>query len=124
MAENLKLVILVLILISFFLFMIFNIYEIIKSVKFYNRLEKQMKDLQSTSQSFQTSDTNKNTENMFKELENKKESLNLSYLNEINYQQNLTLNKADVFLYSHFLDAYLKYEWWLTPESILQIMDI
>lgn len=48
-------------------------------------LEEQMKDLQPTSESFQTADMKTNTENMFKELEkNKKEGLNLYYLNEIN----------------------------------------
>lgn len=47
-------------------------------------IEEQMKDLQTTQNNFQTSSIKQNTENMFKELENnKKESLNLRYLNEI-----------------------------------------
>lgn len=49
-------------------------------------IEDQMKDLQPTEQDFQTTDQKKNTENMFKELERKKEGLNLNYLYEINYQ--------------------------------------
>lgn len=49
-------------------------------------IEDQMKDLQTTGQDFQTSDQKKNTENMFKELERKKEGLNLSYLHEVNYE--------------------------------------
>lgn len=49
-------------------------------------IEEQMKDMQPTEHNFQTSDIKQNTENMFKELEeNKKESLNLSYLHEINF---------------------------------------
>lgn len=48
-------------------------------------IEDQMKDLQPTEQDFQTTDQKKNTENMFKELERKKEGLNLNYLHEINY---------------------------------------
>lgn len=48
-------------------------------------IEEQMKDLQETQQDFQTSDQKQNTENMFKELERKKETLNLQYLHEINF---------------------------------------
>ncbi len=48
-------------------------------------IEEQMKDLQPTQQDFQTTDEKQNTENMFKELETKKEGLNLNYLHEINY---------------------------------------
>ena len=48
-------------------------------------IEDQMKDLQNTQQDFQTTDQKQNTENMFKELERKKEVINLNYLNEINY---------------------------------------
>ena len=48
-------------------------------------IEEQMKDLQPTEEQFQTTDAKKNSENMFKELERKKETLNLSYLHEINY---------------------------------------
>lgn len=48
-------------------------------------LEKQMEDLQGKEENFQTSDTKENTENMMKELEKeKKESLNLHYLKDIN----------------------------------------
>ena len=59
-------------------------------------IEEQMKDLQSTQKDFQTTDQKKNTENMFKELERKKESLNLNYLNEINYD---LLNNEEKFLF-------------------------
>lgn len=48
-------------------------------------IEEQMKDLQLTSEEFQTTDQKKNTEKMFKELEEKKDGLKLYYLNEINY---------------------------------------
>lgn len=48
-------------------------------------VEDQMKDLQPTQQDFQTPDQKKNTENMFKELERRKEGLTLNYLHEINY---------------------------------------
>ena len=52
-----------------------------------NSIEAQMKDLQPTEEQFQTSDIRQNTENMFKELEqNKKESLKLNYLHEINFE--------------------------------------
>lgn len=51
-----------------------------------NSIEEQMKDLQNTQQDFQTTDKKKNTENMFKELERKKESLKLDYLHEIEYE--------------------------------------
>lgn len=59
-------------------------------------IEDQMKNLQETQQVFQTSDVNKNTENMFKELETKKEGLNLQYLNEINYD---VLNNEEKLLF-------------------------
>ena len=55
-------------------------------------IEEQMKDLQPTQQSFQTSDMKKNTENMFKQLERKKEEIKLNYINEINYDM---LNKEE-----------------------------
>ena len=48
-------------------------------------IEEQMKDLQPTQEQFQTSDQKQNTENLFKELETKKEVLNLHLLNDINY---------------------------------------
>ena len=48
-------------------------------------IEEQMKDLQNTQRDFQTSDIKKNTENMFKELEKLKETLDLHYLHEFNY---------------------------------------
>lgn len=59
-------------------------------------IEDQMENLQHTEQKFQTSDITKNTENMFKELERKKEGLNLSYLNEINYDM---LNNEEKLLF-------------------------
>ena len=59
-------------------------------------IEEQMKDMQSTSEEFQTADQNKNTENMFKKLEEKKDVLNLYYLNEINYD---LLNNEEKVLY-------------------------
>lgn len=49
-------------------------------------IEDQMKDLQKTEQIFQTSDVKQNTENMFRELERKKEGFNLKYLHEIHYE--------------------------------------
>lgn len=50
-------------------------------------IEEEMKDIQNTSQEFQTSDANQNTENIFKELEDrKKENLNIQFLNDINVQ--------------------------------------
>lgn len=59
-------------------------------------IEEQMKDMQSTSEAFQTADQKKNTEKMFKELEEKKEGLNLYYLNEINYD---LLNNEEKILF-------------------------
>jgi len=59
-------------------------------------IEEQMRDLQPIQQDFQTSDQKKNTENMFKELERKKEGLNLNYLNEINYD---LLNNEEKLLF-------------------------
>lgn len=48
-------------------------------------IERQMEELQKTQQEFQTEDIKQNTENMINELEkNKKETLNLKYINEIN----------------------------------------
>lgn len=50
-------------------------------------IEEEMKGIQNKNQQFQTSDVRKNTENMFKELEDrKKESFNLQFLNDINIQ--------------------------------------
>jgi len=47
-------------------------------------LERQMEELQKTEEKFEKIDSKQNTENMMEELENnKKESLNLKYLNEI-----------------------------------------
>jgi len=47
-------------------------------------IERQMDELQTTEEKFQTSDLRQNTENMMEELEkNKKETLNLKYLNQI-----------------------------------------
>lgn len=48
-------------------------------------IEQQMSHLQTTNSNFQTANTQQNTENMFKELERKKEDLNLRHLHEINY---------------------------------------
>lgn len=59
-------------------------------------IEDQMKDLQSTEQIFQTTDQRQNTENMFKELERKKEGLNLHYLHQINYE---LLNNEEKLLF-------------------------
>ena len=51
-------------------------------------IERQMEELQKTEQKFQTSNAKQNTENMMNELENnKKEILNLQYLNQINVEQ-------------------------------------
>ena len=48
-------------------------------------IERQMEELQKTEEKFQTSDNKQNTENMMKELEeNKKQSLNLQYIKDIN----------------------------------------
>ncbi|MBR6690872.1 MAG: hypothetical protein IKL65_06025 [Bacilli bacterium] len=60
-------------------------------------IEEQMKDLQHTQQNFQTTDPKRNTENMFKELERKKEGLNLNYLHEINFD---LLNNEEKELYN------------------------
>lgn len=57
---------------------------------------EQMKDLQSTQQQFQTTYIKQNTENMLKELEIKKEGLNLNYLQEINYES-LNNEEKDLF---------------------------
>lgn len=59
-------------------------------------IEQQMKDLQTTDADFQTTNTQQNTENMFKELERKKEGLNLHYLHEINYD---LLNSEEKILF-------------------------
>ena len=59
-------------------------------------IEEQMKDLQPTQQQFQTSDQKQNTENMFKELETKKDSLNLHFLNDINYE---SLNNEEKIMF-------------------------
>ena len=56
-------------------------------------IQRQMEELQGTEQKFQTTDTTQNTESMMKELEqNKKESLNLQALSEINIE---SLNKDE-----------------------------
>lgn len=48
-------------------------------------IERQMEELQGTEEKFQTTDAKQNTENMMRELEeNKKESLNLQYIKDIN----------------------------------------
>ena len=61
------------------------------------KIEDQMRDMQPTQENFQTNDVKKNTENMFKELKsNKKEGLNLHFLNEINRD---LLNKDEFDLY-------------------------
>lgn len=60
-------------------------------------IERQMEELQKTDQSFQTSDIKQNTENMMKELEqNKKENLNLKYLNEIDVNS-LNQKQKEIF---------------------------
>lgn len=49
-------------------------------------LERQAEELQKTQKDFQTTDAKENTENIMKELEEeKKESINLKYLHEINF---------------------------------------
>jgi len=60
-------------------------------------IEEQMKDMQSTEQAFQTTDIKQNTENMFKELERKKEGLDLNYLHEINFEL-LTNEEKELFI--------------------------
>ena len=59
-------------------------------------IEEQMKDLQPTQEQFQTSEQKQNTENLFKELETKKDGLNLHYLNDINYN---SLNNEEKLLF-------------------------
>lgn len=60
-------------------------------------IEEQMKNLQPTERDFQTTDAKVNTENMMKELEkNRKKSLNLSYLSEI---ETNSLNSEEVKLF-------------------------
>ena len=59
-------------------------------------VEEQMKNMQGESESFQTSDIRKNTENMFKELESRDDGFNLRYLSEINRD---TLNNEEKELY-------------------------
>lgn len=59
-------------------------------------IQEQMQDLQPTQQDFQTADQNENTKNMFKELERKKEGLDIYYLNEINYD---SLNNEEKVLF-------------------------
>lgn len=50
-------------------------------------IERQLEMLQPTQEEFQTSNIEQNTENMIKEMEDsKKESLNLQYLNDINFE--------------------------------------
>ena len=59
-------------------------------------IEEQMNDLQPTEEQFQTSDPNKNTENLFKELERRKQSLNPLLLSDINYYE-LNDNQRELF---------------------------
>ena len=60
-------------------------------------IEDQMKDVQPTQDKFQSPDIKNNTENIMKELmENKKEVLDLHYLNEIDYN---SLNAHEKNLY-------------------------
>ena len=59
-------------------------------------IEQQMEHLQTTSDDFETSDKLQNTENMFKELETKKDGLNLHYLYEINFE---SLSNEEKILY-------------------------
>ena len=61
------------------------------------RIEAQMKDLQKTQHNFQTANQQRNTENMFDELEKKKEILKLKYLHEINYD---SLNQKEKQLFN------------------------
>lgn len=48
-------------------------------------IEKQMDDIQLENSHMQTPDAQRNTESIFKELEKKKETLNLEYLHSINF---------------------------------------
>lgn len=60
-------------------------------------IERELEELQQTQNEFQTSDKKQNTENMFKELEeNKKESLELRYLHDINKE---LLNEKELELF-------------------------
>lgn len=49
-------------------------------------IKEQMDNLKTKGQSFQTTDTKQNTENMFNILEQKKETVNPRYLHELNYE--------------------------------------
>ena len=69
------------------------------------KIEDEMKDLQSKDENFQTIDSKKNTENMFKELETKKESLNLRSLEEINYDNLNEDQKAIIDVVKDYQDA-------------------
>lgn len=60
-------------------------------------VERQLQELQKTEQKFQTTDTKQNTEKMMEELEkNKKEKLNLQYINQIDINK-LTNNQKENF---------------------------
>lgn len=60
-------------------------------------IERQMEELQKTQSNFQTDNEKKNTENIMKELEKeKKESLNLKHLNDID-TNNLNSEQIEIF---------------------------
>jgi len=60
-------------------------------------IERQLEELQTTEEKFQTSDVKENTNAMMNELEkNKKESLNLNYLNNVNIN-NLNDRQKQIF---------------------------
>ncbi len=60
-------------------------------------IERQLEELQKTQSNFQTTDANKNTKNMMLEMESeKKESLNLKFLNEIDVDK-LSENEKELF---------------------------
>lgn len=68
-------------------------------------IEQEMKDLQTTEEKFQTSNMEENTEAMFNTLaEEKKETLNLRFLNEINME---SLNDEELGLYNAAIDFQL-----------------
>ena len=68
----------------------------------FESFDKQLENLQKENSDFQTSDTKENTENMMKEMkENKKITLILRYLNEINYE---VLNQQQQKLFKFVFD--------------------
>jgi len=68
-------------------------------------VERQMEELQKEQEDFQTADSKRNTENMFKELEDsKKEKFNLRYINEININN---LNESEKEFFQVMLDYQL-----------------